>query len=95
MTDTFDPAIYEDEVRARMLAAIERKIEGHEIAEEPTEEPKAQVIDLMQALKSSLAKGDHRKPSKRSPRKAAKAASGKTAAARSKKKGATKKKRAG
>jgi non-homologous end joining protein Ku len=38
---------------------------------EPEAEPRAQVIDLMQALKSSLArKAGERRPAKRSPRRA-------------------------
>ena len=63
VSDKFEPQKYEDEVRKRMLAAIERKVEGQEITEAP-EEPQAQVIDLMEALKASLAKGE-RKPAKK------------------------------
>ena len=33
---------------------VERKIQGEDIVATPTEEPKAQVIDLMEALKASL-----------------------------------------
>ena len=66
--DEFKPEAYEDEVRRRILAQIERKVEGHEITAEPEEEPKAQVIDLMAALKSSLAKrAGERRPAKQSP----------------------------
>ena len=72
VSDTFRPADYEDEVRQRILTQIEKKVEGQEITMEPEEEPKAQVIDLMQALKSSLAKkAGVRRPTKRSPRKTA------------------------
>ena len=55
-TDKFDPASYTDEVRARIEAAIQKKVEGQEItmAEEPQQG--AQVIDLMDALKASLEK---------------------------------------
>jgi DNA end-binding protein Ku len=53
-TDTFHPENYEDEVRKRMHAAIQRKVEGEAIVAAP-ETPKAQVIDLMEALKASLA----------------------------------------
>jgi DNA end-binding protein Ku len=55
--DEFRPEAYEDNVRKRMLEQIQRKVEGKEIIEEPTEEPKTQIIDLMEALKASLAKG--------------------------------------
>lgn len=53
----FEPEKYSDQVRKRVLEQIQRKVEGHEITEEPAEEPKTQIIDLMEALKASLAKG--------------------------------------
>jgi DNA end-binding protein Ku len=53
-TDEFKPENYEDEVRKRMHEAIQRKVEGQEITASP-EQPKAQIIDLMEALKASLA----------------------------------------
>jgi len=53
-SDEFRPEQYEDEVRGRMQAAIQKKVEGQEISA-PAEAPKAQIIDLMQALKASLA----------------------------------------
>jgi DNA end-binding protein Ku len=59
--DTFDPSKYEDDVRKRILAQIERKIAGQEITAVPEEEPQTQIIDLMQALKQSLAQSDARK----------------------------------
>jgi DNA end-binding protein Ku len=52
--DEFRPGQYEDEVKKRMQAAIQRKIEGQEVAAAP-EQPKAQIVDLMEALKASLA----------------------------------------
>jgi DNA end-binding protein Ku len=52
--DEFKPENYEDEVRKRYHEAIQRKVEGHEISAAP-EAPKAQIIDLMEALKASLA----------------------------------------
>jgi DNA end-binding protein Ku len=74
VSDEFKPEAYEDDVRKRMLAAIERKVEGREIAETPSEEPKAQVIDLMEALKASLAKKEaKRRPAKPVPKTAARA----------------------
>jgi DNA end-binding protein Ku len=69
IAEEFRPTAYEDEVRKRILAQIERKVEGREIAIEPQEEPKAQVIDLMAALRSSLSKmGGDRRPAMRAPR---------------------------
>jgi DNA end-binding protein Ku len=72
----FQPEKYEDEVKKRILEQIERKVQGKEITEEPTEAPKTQIIDLMEALKASLAKGKgpagaERKPAKRAERDAA------------------------
>jgi DNA end-binding protein Ku len=54
-TEEFHPEKYQDGVRKRVLEAVDRKIAGQEIALAPTEEPRAQVIDLMEALKASLA----------------------------------------
>lgn len=53
-SDTFDPEEYSDGVKDRILAAIEQKIAGQEMTFATREEPKAQVIDLMAALKASL-----------------------------------------
>jgi DNA end-binding protein Ku len=55
-SDTFHPEAYEDDVRKRMQHAIDQKVEGKEIALAPEEPRGAQVIDLMEALKASLAK---------------------------------------
>ncbi|MGQ0546980.1 MAG: non-homologous end joining protein Ku [Betaproteobacteria bacterium] len=72
--DKFNPAAYTDEVRARIEAAIQKKVEGQEITMAEAPEQGAQVIDLMEALRASLEK----KPAKKSeapkatPRKAAK-----------------------
>jgi DNA end-binding protein Ku len=51
----FDPSQYTDDVTARIEAAVQQKVEGHEItmAEEP-ETGGGQVIDLMEALRASL-----------------------------------------
>jgi DNA end-binding protein Ku len=61
----FDPAQYEDDVRKRIEAAVQRKVEGQEIAISP-EQPKAggQVIDLMEALRASLEKTTGKRPAK-------------------------------
>jgi DNA end-binding protein Ku len=54
-TDEFHPENYRDTVRERVLDAIQQKVEGQEItAEEAPAETK--IIDLMDALKASLAK---------------------------------------
>jgi DNA end-binding protein Ku len=51
----FRPEQYHDEVRGRVDALIQRKLEGEDITQTPAQSPKAQVIDLMAALKQSLA----------------------------------------
>jgi DNA end-binding protein Ku len=54
-SDSIDPAAYHNDVRERMQAEIERKVAGHEVASSAAPEPPAQIIDLMEALKASLA----------------------------------------
>jgi len=55
--DRFDPAQYEDDVRKRIEDAVQRKVEGEEIAISTTApEAGAQVIDLVEALRASLGK---------------------------------------
>jgi DNA end-binding protein Ku len=73
-SEEFRPQAYKDNVRRRILDQIQQKVEGHEITEEPTEAPKTQIIDLMEALKASLKGGKgaaERKPAKRVEAKAA------------------------
>jgi DNA end-binding protein Ku len=53
-SDEFHPEHYEDEVRKRYHDAIQKKVEGQEVTAAP-EAPRAQIIDLMEALKASLA----------------------------------------
>ncbi len=53
-TDEFKPEKFKDDVRTRVEAQIQRKVEGQEIQIEP-EQPPTQIIDLMEALKASLA----------------------------------------
>jgi DNA end-binding protein Ku len=54
-SEEFHPENYEDEVRKRYHEAIQRKVEGQEITAAAPEQPRAQIIDLMEALKASLA----------------------------------------
>jgi len=52
---SFDPTAYEDDVRKRVEAAVQRKVDGEEIAISPSApETGGQVIDLMDALRASL-----------------------------------------
>ncbi len=55
-TDEFRPEQYKDTVRDRVMEAIQRKVEGQDITEEPAEAPQAKIIDIMEALKASLAR---------------------------------------
>jgi DNA end-binding protein Ku len=80
-SDSFDPTKFQDDVRSRILELIEKKIEGEDITQAEPEEPKGQIIDIMDALKASLAAGGSpagdtaktaRKPAKPAARKPAK-----------------------
>ncbi|HSG40956.1 MAG TPA: Ku protein [Thermoanaerobaculia bacterium] len=92
-TDEFRPETYEDTQRNKVRALIDRKIQGEQITAAPAEPPRTQVIDLMAALKASLAGSPakkettaaakpislaDRKPPKRSPRTAAEPAAADT-----------------
>src|SRR6266571_4275003 len=73
-SDKFDPGAYTDEVRARIEAAVQKKVEGQEVTMAEQPETGAQVIDLMEALRASLEKKPAKKaePAKPAARKAAK-----------------------
>jgi DNA end-binding protein Ku len=93
-TDEFKPENYTDEVHEQMLAMIQRKVEGEEITAAPAAEVGGtQIIDLMAALKASLAKSEPaEEEGKRKP--ATRAAKKKTTKAAPKKKAAPRKKAA-
>ncbi|AET95280.1 non-homologous end joining protein Ku (plasmid) [Burkholderia sp. SFA1] len=55
--ENYDAAAYKDEEKERILAEIDKKIAGNKITATPaTEQPGAQVIDLVEALRASLKK---------------------------------------
>jgi DNA end-binding protein Ku len=55
--DDFEPEAYKDTVRERVLEMIQQKIAGQDItASEEAPAANVQVLDLMEALKASLAK---------------------------------------
>ena len=57
-TDTFEPAKFRDTVRERVMEAIQRKIDGQDITSDVTPDGSGgKIIDLMEALKESLARG--------------------------------------
>ena len=55
-SESFDPSRYKDEVKERIEAQIQKKVEGEEITvpESPTAPEGAKVIDIMEALRASL-----------------------------------------
>jgi DNA end-binding protein Ku len=82
--ETFDPKKYEDDYRADLLSAIDRKVAGEEIVVAKPEEQREQIIDLVAALKKSLgdkAKAAPKAEAEDKERKAPKA-KGKKAASR-------------
>ncbi len=77
-TDEFHPERYSDQVQGRVMAAIQQKVEGQEIVSEPQADTGTKIIDLMEALKASLAKPGkeakdttEKKPAKEKTRKRA------------------------
>jgi DNA end-binding protein Ku len=73
--DKFDPTAYKDELRARIEAAIQKKVEGAEISvSEIAPAGESKVIDLMEALRASLEKTETARTStsQLGPRKAPK-----------------------
>ena len=54
--ERFDPTAYTDSVRARIEAAVQKKVDGQEITLAEEAEGGGQVIDLMEALRASLEK---------------------------------------
>jgi len=71
--DKFEPAQYHDTARERMEAIIGKKIEGQEISAAPEEETQGQIIDLMEALKKSLAESSDAAPARKSAQRKASA----------------------
>jgi len=65
----FKPEQYQDEYRLRVLDLVNLKVEGKEVTAVGPQVQRAQVIDLMEALRASLEKkaASPRKPPKRAP----------------------------
>ncbi len=55
-SEAFEPGKYADEYRQRVLDLVNRKVEGQEVTAVGPQVQRAQVIDLMEALKQSLAR---------------------------------------
>jgi DNA end-binding protein Ku len=54
--EAFDPAQHQDEYRQRVLDLVNQKVEGKEVTAAGPDTKRAQVIDIMEALKQSLAR---------------------------------------
>jgi DNA end-binding protein Ku len=61
-TERFEPGQYTDQVKGRIEAAIQKKIEGQEISISSPRPEAPNVIDLMEALRASLGKTGGAKP---------------------------------
>jgi DNA end-binding protein Ku len=82
-SDGFEPGKYADEYRQRVLELVNRKAEGQEVAAPAPAPARAHVIDLMEALKSSLAqRAAEKKPGAKMPPKRAAAEAAPSAPAR-------------
>ncbi|HEX8780151.1 MAG TPA: Ku protein [Nocardioides sp.] len=75
-TDEFKPDAYRDTVRERVEEAINQKVAGQEITAEPEPQQGTKIIDLMEALKASLAKGEKKETEAKAERPAKKKAAG-------------------
>ncbi len=70
--EEFDAGQYIDEVREQVQELIQKKIDGEQITVSAEVEPETKIIDLMEALKASLAGGGEdadRKPPARAEKK--------------------------
>jgi DNA end-binding protein Ku len=71
--EEFHPENYRDEAKERIRGLIQKKIEGEEITNAEADEPKAQVIDLMEALRRSLGGASAKTKAAHAPKAASKA----------------------
>jgi DNA end-binding protein Ku len=78
---SFEPGKYEDEYRKKLLEVVQQKVAGQEVVVAPPPARRAQVIDIMEALKASLAARERPAAAAPGARKPARAKSS-TAAAR-------------
>ncbi len=65
---SFQPERYEDEFRRDVLEAVDRKVAGEEVVIAPHSEPREQIIDLVAALKKSLAEKPGEAPARKPAR---------------------------
>jgi DNA end-binding protein Ku len=79
-TDEFHPEQYKDEYRERVQEVVQKKVAGEEVTIAEPEKPRAQVIDLMEALKASLSRAE--RPARGGERRSATTAEAEPAAKR-------------
>ena len=65
--DKFEPERFRDTYADKVRDAVEKKIAGEQVVT-PPEAPKAQIIDLLEALKRSVAQVEERAPEKAEPK---------------------------
>ncbi len=74
MAGDFHPENYKDDYRDNLKAMIQAKVDGKEIVETPAPQHLAPVIDILEALKMSLAQG--KRPARSSDEPAASESNG-------------------
>jgi DNA end-binding protein Ku len=72
--DKFEPEKYTDEIRAKIMAMIEQKVEGQTITVPSEEKSEAKIIDLMEALRASVGEKREAQAPRRPAKRAAKMA---------------------
>jgi DNA end-binding protein Ku len=61
LTGDFDPGAYTDEYKAALLSVVEAKAAGREVVTGAPAAPAAEVVDLMEALRLSVARAKERR----------------------------------
>ena len=79
LTEPWDPEAFKDDYREALMEIVETKVSGEEIEFAPQAAP-AKVVDLMEALKASVAAAKQKTPSGKPKPSAAKKTGAKTAA---------------
>jgi DNA end-binding protein Ku len=69
---SWDPGKYSDQYRENLLRIIQGKVKGEDVELEPTTEPRqAEVVDLMERLRRSLAQSGAQRSKTEKPKRAA------------------------
>jgi DNA end-binding protein Ku len=79
LTEPWNPEAFKDEYREALMEIVEKKVAGEEIEFAPQAAP-AKVVDLMEALKASVAAAKQKTPSAKPRPSAGKKTAAKTAA---------------